>query len=85
VHKVIIYKSTGSPRFKAVCFTTIYINDGFEIRRPKEFINNFKKCANINTGYEVTKQHSQSETTAIPIYYLSRSGMRWPEIRGEEH
>jgi hypothetical protein len=39
----------------------------------------------MNCGYDVNKQHSQSEMRAIPICHLSQLEMRWPEIRGEEH
>ena len=42
----------------------------------KKSHKNFQKCATINTGYDIKKQHNQSEMTAIPIYHLSQSGMR---------
>jgi hypothetical protein len=35
-----------------------------------------KKCTTTNTRYDVQKQYSLSAMTAIPIYHLSRSGMR---------
>jgi hypothetical protein len=68
-----------------VCFATSHNNDGFETRRPKipKSYKKFKKCATINTRYDVKKQHSQSEMRAIPIYHLSQ-GMRWQEIIGEK-
>ena len=78
--------STGSPRFTTVCFATIHNNNRFETKGPK-ITENYKKilkCAIINTRYDIKKQHSQSEMTAIPIYQLSQSQVRWPEIR-EEH
>jgi hypothetical protein len=34
-----------------------------------------KKCASINTGCDVQKQHNQSEMRVIPDYHLSQSGI----------
>jgi hypothetical protein len=61
-----------------VCFATIHNNGGSEKGRPKisKTCKNFHKCAPINTGCDVKKQHSQSEMKAIPIYHLSQSGIR---------
>ena len=66
---------TYSSRFTTVCFATIHNNDGFETRKSKNIKNckKFKKCATINTGYDVKTHHSQSEMRAIPIYHLSQS------------
>jgi hypothetical protein len=64
--------NTSSPWFKTVCFATIYSKASFLNKKAKNIKNykKFKKCANVNTGYDVKKQHSQS-------------GMRWPEIIGD--
>jgi len=57
---------------------TIHNNDGFENRLEvlKKVYKNFQKCANLNTVYEVKKQHSQPKMTAIPLFHLSQSRMR---------
>ena len=49
------------------------------LKKPKisKRHKDFKKCANINTGCDVKKHHSQSEMTVISIYHLSQSGMRF--------
>jgi hypothetical protein len=75
--------NTSSARFKIVCFATIKKTTVLKTEGQK--YKKFKKCATINTRYDVKKQDSQSEMKAIPIYHLSQSGTRWPEISGEEH
>jgi len=70
-----LFQLLEAPRFVTVCFVSIQNNDGFEHRRPNIYIIS-QKCPKINTDCDVQKQHSQSETTAIPIYHLSPSGMR---------
>jgi hypothetical protein len=56
-----------------VCFATIHSSDSFEIRRPKI---PKKLLAILNTGYDIKKEHSQSEMRTLPFYRLSQSGMR---------
>jgi hypothetical protein len=87
VNIIVCQSNTSSSRFTTVCFATTQNNDGFGIRKPKISTNykKFKKRATFNTGSDVKKQHSQSEMRIIPIYYLSQSGKRWLEIRGEKH
>jgi hypothetical protein len=70
-----------SPRF-----ATVHINDGFENCRPKSLKSyiNFQKCANLNTGCDVKKQHSQSELRAIRIYHLSQLEERLIKLLKQE-
>jgi hypothetical protein len=65
----------GSLLFAAVCFATIYNNDGFENRDQKYIkINNCQKYANISTICDVKIQYSRSEMRTIPRCCLSQSG-----------